>query len=109
MSKNICSCEKCCGHKVTDPATGLSVQGRILGRKELLEHRRLARMKQRSGVALVDDDADDDASFQQAGTNLRSHSPIPESELKSDSIPLKDTAQLSPEGTAHLPLLSINR
>lgn len=79
-----------------DPATGLSVQGRILGRKELLEHHRLARIKQSYGVAMIDDDASI-----QVGPRSQSHTPIPESEQKSDS---SDTAQLSPEfeGATHL-------
>ncbi len=91
MSKNICSCEKCHGHKVMDPATGLSIQGHILGRNKLLKHRHLARIKQSYGVAT----AEDDVSIQ-VGSHSQGHSPIPKSEQKSD------TAQLSPEGATHL-------
>ncbi|KAI9431590.1 hypothetical protein BJY52DRAFT_1232099 [Lactarius psammicola] len=74
------------GSFVMDPATGLLVQGRILGRNELLEHRRLARIKQSYGVFTVNDDASI-----QAGSRSQGHSPIPKSEQKSDS-------RLSPEG-----------
>lgn len=85
---------------MTDPATGLLVQGRLLGKNELIEHRRLARIKQRFGVTVVDDNASIQAG---SGSNSQSCSPVPTSDQKSNLKPfLKDTAQLSPEGTAHL-------
>lgn len=97
MSKNICSCEQCCEQKVIDPITGLLVQGCILGRNELFAHRRLTRLKLRSGAAMVDDDVSIETN---SGSNSQGHSPIPNSEQSSDSIPpLIDTAWLSPEGT----------
>jgi len=46
MSDIICTCESCSGHKVKDPATGSMVQGRIVGRKEFLQHRRSETVKQ---------------------------------------------------------------
>lgn len=99
MSENICSCEKCCGHKVTDPATGRLVQGRLLGKNELFEHRRLARMKQRFGVGMADDDATIQAG---SGSNPQSNYPILKSGQDSESVPsLKDIGRLSLNGTAH--------
>lgn len=47
MSEHVCTCEKCSNCKVKDPVTGFTVPGRIVGKKEFLEHRRLETIKQR--------------------------------------------------------------
>jgi hypothetical protein len=99
MSKNICSCEKCCAHEVTDPVTGLVVKGCLLGKNELIEHRRLARIKQRFSVGMADSDASIPLG---SGSNSQSHPPIPKSEPNCESTPpLKDIGQLSQEGMVY--------
>ena len=55
MSKNICTCETCSEYTVTDPLTGLSTQGQVVGRKEILAHRRFERIKKRLNDATVND------------------------------------------------------
>jgi hypothetical protein len=95
MSTNICTCEKCSGHRVTDPETGLLVQGRIVGRKEFLEHGRLERIKQR----LLDAT---DVSCQ-LGSRSPNLSTIRQLEEESGPIPpvRGTTRRLPPEGTDH--------
>ena len=56
MSENVCTCEKCFRYKVKHPVTGFTVQGRIVGKKEFLEHRRLEAIKRRR----LDDATDSD-------------------------------------------------
>ena len=58
MSDNICTCEKCSGYRVTDPLTGLLTQGRVVGKKEMLAHRRLEGIKQHLNDATGNDVSD---------------------------------------------------
>jgi hypothetical protein len=90
-----------------DPTTGLPVHGRFLGRNELLEHRRLARIRQNVGTAVADDDSEASIQAGSHSQSSQSHSTIPKTKKNSDSIPsLKDTAsaatELSPEGATYL-------
>jgi hypothetical protein len=107
MSKNICSCENCKKHKVLHPTTGESVNGRILGNKELQLHRRLTRIEESNVDAtnLATVNEPDEASVRvEAETHSRSPSklPIPKNpNQKSNSAPsLKDAARLPSKGAA---------
>jgi hypothetical protein len=59
---NICSCKKCSGYSVEDPMTGILTQGRIVGKKEILAHHRLEKIKEHLGDA--------------AGNNVSSQLPV---------------------------------
>ena len=75
---NICFCEHCCGHRVTDPVSGLLIHGHILGRNKLQEHHHLARIKDTArgtatarltqGAVIVDDT--DNASMEVGSHSL---------------------------------------
>jgi hypothetical protein len=74
--------------------TGLLVPGRIVGRKELLEHARLERIKQ-----CLDDAMSDEGASYQLGSHSPSHSTPPGLEQESGSIPfVHATPRFLPEG-----------
>ena len=84
MSEHICNCEKCSSCKVKDPVTGFTVPGRIVGKKEFLDHRHLETIKQRLGDAT---DSDDDCT---SSRHYHHHH-----DLHSDNTPTPNTSERS--------------
>jgi hypothetical protein len=94
MLTDICTCEKCSssGNCEIDPRTGLSIPGRVVGRKEFLEHRRLQKIKQ----SLHDATDDPDDASSQSDSHSRKHSISSISELQEDSGLFVFIASVSP-------------
>jgi hypothetical protein len=87
---------------VTDPTTGLLAPGRIVGRKEFLEHGRLEKMKQSLNNATATGTSDNDTSSQQ-GSDSSSYSVFPVVRLASGSV--LGTTRLMPQGADYQVLL----